>query len=175
MTFFISWIFINRNVFFCYVNIMVFDMDKQRCFKNLCYHSLFISLKFHSQFHNDMSINKNPRRKHSTWQGSICKNNDNHTIIFRYTKCSTKVESYLAQKIVEGHVHRMMRDFLMWNFIKIFNLDYKFLTLLIWNNTLILCGLQLPMFFCDNIMYTSWRFTMLGTKDQTPYMEVTSL
>jgi len=122
-----------------------------------------------------MSINKNPRQKHSTWQGSICKNNDNQIIIFWYTKCSRKVESYLAQTIVEGYVDRMVRDFLMWNFIKIFNLDYKLLTFLIWNNTLILCGLQLPMFFCDNVMYTSWIYTMLGTKDQTPYMEVTSL
>lgn len=144
-------------------------------FRNLCCRSWFISLKFHSQFHNDISTNKNPRWKHSTWQGSIHKNNDNQIIIFWYTKCSTKVDSYLAQKIVEGHVHRMVRDFLMWNFIKIFNLDYKLLTLLIWNNTLILCGLQLLMFFCDNIMYTSWIYTMLGTKYQTPYMEVTSL
>jgi hypothetical protein len=75
-------------------------------------HCLF-HLNFIFQFHNDMSINKNPRQKHSTLQGSIRNNNDNQIIIFWYTKCLTKVESHLAQTIVEGYVHRMVRDFLM--------------------------------------------------------------
>jgi hypothetical protein len=75
-----------------------------------------------------MSIsNARGKGEQRKWQGSKNKNK---------WWCLTKVETSLTQIIVED-MHRMMKDFLMWNFMLkilsiIFNLSCKLLTFLVW-------------------------------------------